>query len=365
MRMNRWLKYLFDILVMYLVFAVCDTPGMKKYVIIGLLMSFYFIMGRKKQWSAEIFIIISLPIVTYLVLGIVTTFLNASEYMTTVKIVVFWLIPLLFALALYVAYGKKMPYIVDVQFVCSCLVYLITKGRFILETIHVESMFAYVYGAFFIYYAYKKRWWFCLIAAPLMYLTDKRIVVLAVLAAIFVQLFLWIFRNDKRIAIGVWSVSGIAINLYLWLIYSGTLETFCKGVGINTNGRVKMYGAVMEWFADPFFTAGNGLGIVEMLLDAWNIEKFSNLHNDLLKFYLELGFAGLILLLISYGVMFWWVEKKYGKAQMKLFLSMTIYTMILFATDNVSIYIIYLSPVYSIYFAELSGSDKKEIIKIT
>ena len=112
-----------------------------------------------------------------------------------------------------------------------------------------------------------------------------------------------------------------------------------------------------------FFGTGHGLGIVEELLTAWRIQDFSNLHNDLLKFHIELGFVGFILLLASYGAVFYLVEKHYGASKLKLFLSMVIYTMMLFATDNVSIYVIYLIPVYSIYFAVLAEKQQKEIIQ--
>lgn len=359
--MRRILINLIELIVMLAVFTVCDRPGTIKYAVVALLSVGFMFLGRKKMWSIDQLTCIVLPVAVYLGVGCLNSLMNASIYSSTLKIVLFWTIPLLFAFALYTFYGTQMSHIVDVQFISSCLVYLITKGRFILETITVESMFAYVYGAFFIYYVYKKRWGFCCMAAFLMFLTDKRIVVLAAIIAVIVQLLLWLFRNDKRVVFGIWSVAGITINLYLWLIYSGILEAFCRGVGINTNGRVKMYGNMTEWFGQSFFTTGDGLGIVEMLLSSWNIEKFSNLHNDLLKFHIELGFLGFLLFLISYGVVFYIIEKKYGKLQMKLFLSMAVYTMMLFATDNVSIYIIYLIPVYSIYFAVLSGNHKKEI----
>lgn len=352
---------LIELIVMLTVFTVCDRPGTIKYAVVALLSVGFMFLGRKKKWMINQLTCIVLPVAVYLGVGCLNSLMNASIYSSTLKIVLFWTIPLLFAFSLYTFYGTRMSHIADIQFVSSCLVYLITKGRFILETITVESMFAYVYGAFLIYYVYKKRWGFCCIAAFLMFLTDKRIVVLAVIIAVIVQMLLWLFRNDKRVAFGIWGVAGITINLYLWIIYSGTLEAFCKGVGINTNGRVKMYGNVTRWFGQSFFSAGNGLGIVEILLSSWNIEKFSNLHNDLLKFHIELGFFGLLLFLVSYGVVFFIMEKKCEKVQIKLFLSMAVYTMMLFATDNVSIYIIYLIPVYTIYFAVLSENHKEEI----
>ena len=323
----------------------------------------YFFAGRKKQWSPDAMICISLPVTAYFVAGFVGTIVYGSGYSVAIKNLAFWILPLLFVMSLYIFYGEKMPHIVDMQFLGSCLAYLIPKGRFILETITVESMFAYVYGAFFVYYTYKKKWVFCGIAALLMFLTDKRIVVLAVLVAVFTQFLVGLFKNDKRISFALWGITGVMINVYLWLIYSGTLEAVCRGIGLNTNGRVKMYGKVAEWFDQSYFSTGKGFGIVELLLDAWKIEKFSNLHNDLLKLHIELGVLGLLLFLASYGLSFYLVEKKYGTTSLKLFLSLAVYTMLLFSTDNVSIYIIYLIPVYSIYFAVLSERDKEKAVK--
>ena len=361
--MYRLIKYFFEILMMFIVYVLCDAPGSKKYILIVLLTLYFLIAGRKKQWSVDAIICIFLPVIVYFFTGLIGTFINASEYIETIKTIIFWLIPLLFAFSLNVFYGEKMSHIVDVQFIGSCLAYLIPKGRFIMETITVESMFAYAYGAFFTYYAYKKRWGFCAIAVVLMFLTDKRIVLLAAVLAVLIQGFLWLFRNDKRLTLGIWGIASVIINLYLWLIYSGTLQAFCEGLGINTNGRTKMYGKVTEWFGQNFLMAGQGIGIVEILLSKWRVEDFANLHNDLLKFHIELGFLGLLLLLLSYGVVFYLVEKKYDASKMKIFLSMVIYTMILFATDNVSIYIIYLVPVYSIYFAVLAEKHPKEMIE--
>lgn len=359
--MRRILIYLFELIMMFAVFVVCDMPGTIKYAVVALLSILFLLLGRKKKWSAESLICVSLPMIVYLMIGGFTSLINASAYSFTVKIFLFWLIPFLFAFSLYVFYGQDMARIVDVQFLASVLVYLITKGRFILETFTVESMFAYTYGAFFVYYAHKKNWVFCAIAAFGMILTDKRIVIMAVMIAVLMRGILWLFREDKRAALFMWGGTALISNIYLWLVYSGILEAFCKGVGINTNGRVKMYGKVAEWFGGNFLSFGNGLGSVETLLSAWNVEKFSNLHNDLLKFHIELGFWGLLLYFISFGIAFYFIEKKCGNKPMSLFVSMAVYTMMLFSTDNVSIYIIFLLPVYSIYFAVLSANAKEVI----
>ena len=283
--------------------------------------------------------------------------------MAAIKIVLFWMTPLAAAFAMYVFYGKKMPVLVDLQFVSCCIIYAVLNTHFILEHGKSESTFAFVFGAYLVYYACKKRWLPCAVSAVCVYFADKRIVVLAALAALAVMAFLWIFRNHRKLAITVWGTVTAAVSFYIWLICSGGLQYFSQGIGINTNGRSKMYGTVIEWFGTDGILFGNGLGVVEHLLEYWKVYKFNNLHNDLLKFYIELGIVGFLLFFAGYGVAFWLIGKKYGKSEMCRLLGLTVYSMVLFATDNVSIYILYLLPLYSIYFAVLAVKENEEIIE--
>lgn len=351
------LKSLIELLIMTILLINCDLPGVKKYILVAVVSVVLLFLKKKEKWDAKKLISIALPVVAYLLVGIVCSLININVYTETLKLIVFWMIPLVFSFSLYLFYKEDMTHIVDIQLFASCLAYLFNYWKVIRWYFFIESTFAFSFGAFFLYYAYKKKWTFCAIAAFLMYMTDKRIAMLAVVATLCVMFFLKVFRNDKRLAYGVWGMVTIAVTGYLWLIGSGTLERVCKAIGIDTSGRIKIYGDVLEWFGNPLMITGQGLGIVEILLDIWNIKSFSNLHNDLLKFYIELGIVGLLVFLISYVVMFRIIEKDYGSNKMCFILSMTIYSMILYATDNVSIYILYLIPIYSIYFAILA--DKK------
>lgn len=353
------LKSILEMAIMFVLLAVCDFSGIKKYIIVGAVSAFLLFIKRKERWRADLLICISIPAMTYLITGIVGSLVNANIYNTTLKVVLFWIIPLVFSFSLYVFYREDMPHIVDIQFWASCLAYIVNNGKFIVKFFCVESTFAFAFGAFFIYYVYKKSWAFCAIAALFMYLADKRIAILAVLVAVATMVFLKLFRNDKRLAFTIWGMITFAVNFYVWLICSGTLETLCKAVGIDTSGRVKIYGQTVKWFEQEVLFLGNGLGIVEIILDAWNIKEFSNLHNDLLKFYIELGIVGLLLFLLSYGAMFFLIEKEFGDEKMCFFLVMTVYSIVLYATDNVSIYILYLIPIYSIFFSVLAEKRKR------
>ena len=178
-----------------------------------------------------------------------------------------------------------------------------------------------------------------------------------------IMFFLKLFRNDKRLVYCVWCVVLGGIAGYIWLICSGTFEFLCKGFGIDTSGRVKTYTKIIEWIENPVHYLGKGLGVVEILLEQWKIKSFANLHNDLLKFYIELGIVGLAVYLLSFVITYHLAGRKFGKEKMCMLLAMNVYSMILFATDNVSISILYMIPFYSVLFAILSSSQKNELKK--
>jgi len=362
--MYRMMRKLLEALLVFLIIAVCNTAGINKYIAVVLVSMLLLFVSRRKVWSADALVCVSLPIVVYLLAGGISTFLSFNAQTTAIKIILFWLVPLLGAFALYVYFGENMLKVVDMQFLASCLIYIIPHIRFGIENGFAESIFAFVFGAYAVYYAYKKQWICFVGAAILLYCSGKRIAILAAVAALAVLFLMWIFKNHKKLALTIWGMATAAVNLYIYLICSGTLGYFSQGIGINTNGRSKIYAAMVEWLDHSVLLLGKGLGIVEKLLEHWRFYEFNNLHNDLLKFYIEIGMIGLMLYLISYGVTFWLIEKKFGNEEMSLILSMTIYSMVLFATDNVSIYIIYLIPIYSIYFAVLSAKEKGEIKQV-
>ena len=361
--MHCLLRNIVEILFMFVIFAICDLTGTEKYGIVLGLTFIFLILGRKKRWSADVLICISMPMFVYLAIGCFNAIIGANISVVTVKTVVFWLLPLLFAFSLYTFKEKDFWHIVDAEFIGSCLAYLVINARFLRYYLKVESMFSFAFGAFLLYYLYKKRWGYATVAFWFLFITDKRITLLAAFAGLMIMLFLKLFRNNKKIVYFIWGAIIALINTYLWLICSGKFEYYTKGIGINTNGRTEMYTQLIEWFDQPIFFVGKGLGIVETLLEAWNIRTFANLHNDLLKFYIELGIIGLAIFMISYGVTFYLAERRFGEEKMCMLLTMSVYSMALFATDNVSIYILYLIPYYSILFAMFLPNQKAGIRK--
>ena len=345
-----------ELILMMILYAILDNiGGIKKYVFVLGISFFYLIIGRKKQWSIESVVCIVMPVVAYIVLGSLSALLSVNAQTSAVKVILFWIVPVFFAFSLYIYYGERMNHIVDVQFLGSCLAYKLFDAPITFGIYTWESVYSFTFGMFGIYYLYKKRWGMFLAAVFFVWLAEKRIGLLAIVIISAIRFFLWLFQENKKLIYTLWGLCIGAIFGYVYLIYSGIMEAFCWGANINTSGRVEMYTKMaQEYEFSPLFL-GEGLGIVEKLLEYWRVSVFQNLHYDLLKFYIELCFIGLLLFLLSYGVSFFFIEKRFGKLAMGFAFVTAIYSVLLYATDNVSIYMIYLIPMYSTFFAMLAS----------
>ena len=352
------IKRIIGFLAMWLLYDCINLGGMKKYAIAMVLFAVFCFFGRKRAWDMDVLLCVALPVGIYTIFGGMSGMLQGTYQMSTVKLFVFCLLPLLLAFSMYVFYGKDLHWMMEAQFLSCCIVYGIPCYKFFAVGHMWESTFAFSFGVFAIYYAYRKRILSMALALTLCYFAGKRIALLGVGAVLLVMAVSWLFQNNKKLILAVWGTAIAAIYGYLYLIYSGILDAFCWGANINTNGRVTMYTRMAEEakFSPLYF--GKGLGVVETLLENWNISTYVNLHNDILKFYIELGFFGLLLYLLSYCVLFLFAEKNFDTGKMCFLFGMSLYSLLLFVTDNVSIYIMYLLPVYCSFFAVLSSGRK-------
>lgn len=352
------IKNILELAAMLILYVVFDAGGIKKYAAAGAFCLLFLFLGRKKKWSMEAVACTGLPMAVYLVIGCITALLGAGAQGMTLKIILYVLMPFVLVFAMYTFYGKDMKHLVDVQFWGCILAYALFDAPTFVKIFRWESVFAFSFGIFALYYVYEKNWKRFLAAVLFMLFAEKRIAVVAILAALAVMGILWLFRYSKKLVLLLWTAISGCVYLYVYMIYSGALEAFCWGANINTNGRVEMYGRMAQEARFSVGFLGKGLGYVEQLLEHWNILTYVNLHNDLLKFYVELGFLGLLCYLLSYGVSLHLADRNFGSVKMSFLFVLLVYTMLMFTTDNVSIYMLYLVPFYSIFFAVLEGSRK-------
>ena len=356
-------KRLVELISMLVLYVLFDAGGAKKYAAALLFCAAFLFLGRKKKWQADAFLCVALPAVAYVLMGALSTLLAASAQMMTVKILMYTLVPLFLVFSMYTFYGENMKDLVDVQFVGCLLAYALFDAPTFIKIFRWESVFAFSFGIFALYYAYSKKWKLFAAAISFMLFAEKRIAIVAMAAALFVMGLMWIFRQSKKLALIIWGMVSAASYGYIYLIYSGILDAFCWGANINTNGRVEMYSRMAQEAEFSLGYFGKGLGMVEQLLEHWNILTYVNLHNDLLKFYVELGFIGFFVYLLSYGIMLYVAEKKFGESKMSFLLVLSVYTMVMFMTDNVSIYMLYLVPLYSTFFAVLASKRENAVEK--
>lgn len=364
LKKNVAVKYILELVFLTILYAMLDNMGgIKKYALVLVLCALFLVLGIKKRWSVDALFCVALPVFAYVLLGSFSALLGTTSQTTTVKVILYVLVPLVFSFSMYVYYGKDMQHIADMHFFGSILAYAIFDAPYFAKIFQWESIYAFVFGVFVIYYAYQKKWLFCTIAALFVYFAEKRIAILAVCITLILMGILWLFEQNKKLVLAFWGLISCAVYGYIYLIHSGIMEAFCWGANINTNGRVEMYSrmATESSFSLGYF--GRGIGIVEQLLEYYNVSTYVNLHNDLLKFYIELGFIGLLIYLLSYGIVFWWVNKHFGKSKMCYFFAISAYTLMLFATDNTSIYMIYLIPMYVTMFAVLASERQVKIEK--
>ena len=153
-----------------------------------------------------------------------------------------------------------------------------------------------------------------------------------------------------------------AVGMYIYSICSGLFAVFCDRFHIDTNTRLGVYMQVVEKLPDNNLF-GQGIGscneMLKNILPEWMFTRYyNNPHNDFLKFYVELGAIGLVLFLLSYFVVFYIAAKKLKQYAFSQLFVTIVYFMLLMTTDNVSIYISFLIPMYSVCFALMS--ERKE-----
>ena len=171
----------------------------------------------------------------------------------------------------------------------------------------------YSFGAFFVFFlltvtARKKRYWFYMALSLFFFLVSfKRSALLALVLSLMIGLLLKFFRKiDLKFVLNIceWALVVIAL-LYVWMIRDGWLDVLTAETGVNTNARELMYDGLAAYYSFGPFYLGKGLGWITRMLQTGGLKlavEGTDLHNDFLRQYIELGFWGYLLWLISMNV---------------------------------------------------------------
>ena len=167
----------------------------------------------------------------------------------------------------------------------------------------------------------------------------KRIGIIAIVVALafgWLLKFVAKFKKDTAMRITViFSVILVVILIgYIAIIKLDVFSLFEKA-GIDTSGRVTIYNAVDKFYEFSPDFLGNGIGFLTYQLSTNMNVGVSSVHNDFLQYFIDLGFWGYILWLVSMTLVRVCYFGKKGKLENGIIaLALSIYLVIVSSTDN-------------------------------
>jgi len=203
---------------------------------------------------------------------------------------------------------------------------------------------AFCLGAYIIYMLYRPKksipFFIMLFLSLFCFLSAfKRIAVVAIALSLAVgYLMKFIAKYNKKTASRI--VMFLAIILipilmgYVAIIKSGVFELL-EEAGINTSGRVGIYHAVDDFYEFTPEFLGNGIGFLTYQLNTFMHIGVASIHNDFLQHYIDLGFFGYVVWLISMIVVRVWYFGRKGRTDTAIVTFILIlYLIVVSSTDN-------------------------------
>lgn len=203
---------------------------------------------------------------------------------------------------------------------------------------------AFCLGAYLIYLLFKPKkniaYWIFLALTLFCFLSAfKRIAIIAIgVAVVFGYLLKFVAKYHQKTAmflIVFFTVLVVALLVgYIALIKGGAFE-FLEKAGIETSGRVEIYGAVDEFYEFHPSFLGNGIGFLTYQLNTFMSVDVASVHNDFLQHFIDLGFWGYIIWLVSITLVRVWYFGRRGRVENAIVaFILTLYLIIVSTTDN-------------------------------
>lgn len=230
-------------------------------------------------------------------------------------------------------------------FAASVSVSQLKSFSFMGSTAPFESVFCFVFGAFAVYFFITRRFVYFAVSLVLVFLTLKRIVVLAVFASVFltilpVKIKTFLVSNTSFIIVNAF------VCVFLLLFAGGFFENiisevFSKNSNAFSLGRFDIFNNAIDKFSYNF--EANiifGMGVGHTYIERFPGMGVENLHSDILKIFFEFGFF-VFLFFIFCSVYKLNLEER-------IFF---VYLNVVFLTDNVLIYVqVMFFIIYLFYF---------------
>ncbi|CDM69223.1 putative membrane protein [Clostridium bornimense] len=229
-------------------------------------------------------------------------------------------------------------------------------------------VFYYIYLVYFKKINRRKGILNLIICLVIILLSMKRIVILT--CAIVIFLFFILCKKNKNLLkwMALFSILIITVGyIYIYIIKSGYFYAFLERYNINAMARSELWQGISEQYDFSIFYSGRGLGFVSIWMDNnWQylningLTQSTGLHNDLLKFYIDLGFFGNLLFLFNLLYMnAKRISKKISINASLLYFTLISLQILTWFTDVVSLYHNFQWIFYLIVFSLLSQLKEK------
>ncbi|AGY82830.1 hypothetical protein [Carnobacterium inhibens] len=354
------LKKIFTYFMFSILFFLLSSGGSQKYVIllfIVYLVSLYVIGLRKKikqQDLYALFIIIA-PSITIVVLGLISMLINRNLgiYNFYFKNLLFLLLPPIFAFLVNVIIKNKNIDLPLYSFFSIAMVFFVTRIPNYNSIDLLEGTEAFIFGLYILYFMMKKKKILLCLAIFLTFLAHKRIVIASVIVCMLLYIFLIILKkfNIKKINTVIFCGVILIEFLTIYVIKYEKLQLLKLKFDINDMGRSIIYSFFDNQYSFSFFYKGNGLGFVDSYFNLIN-SNVGNLHSDILKIYIEVGFIGFLIFNLVHLNSYIKIFKKNNREFSNLYFVFIIYVFINYFSDNALIYIYFLVPLYLLIFYE-------------
>lgn len=203
---------------------------------------------------------------------------------------------------------------------------------------------AFCLGAYLIYMLYKPKksivFFILLFLSVFCFLSAfKRIAIIAIVVALaFGYLLKFIARYSPKTVERLVTILTIFVVIlligYIFLIKMDAFELLEKA-GINTSGRVEIYNAVDKFYEFSPDFLGNGIGFLTYQLNTFMQVDVASVHNDFLQHFIDLGFWGYIIWLLSMTLVRVRYFGRKGNVENAIITFMLIvYLIIVSSTDN-------------------------------
>ena len=351
-------------------FLLISRGGIVKYIILSGLASFFILI---KRWIKKDYFLISWPVVTYIIVGMGVSIFTGNISYDSVKQSLIFISALFIAIAIYSLYGNRdSGHLIDIQFIALCIAYLLLYAKyFTWDALYYEScLYAYIFGTYVLIYFIRKKYVYMSISILFLLFDHKRIANAATVL-IFMCVLIILLSKKKQYQKVISKIAHIFLILMpiLWAFFcnNGLLGNVFAKLGINTMGRLEGTGAwniAKECYELSPLYWGRGSGWVLNWLESAGIPNFSNLHNDFLTAYIELGFWGFGLWVLAFQLVLLKVEKKKGLYISNIVAALFAFMFINLLTDNIYLYITFLVPFYIVLLYVIFDDKTKSIVLI-